>query len=163
MAFRNGGAYATMFSFEKEIILEADVLPGQAGLFLLTLKSHSALRGAPVVTLRLTVDMPHRLVRGLAEVTQPLANAVVCLASVNGTLTPEYVMPPGKSAMRLDLDGYPDIHWPPNSGLGPQLPLIFKAVVVLDTSFEMGFVDYQYRQWFGDWHRIPHQEIAKAG
>ena len=143
--------------------MDAEVLPAQTGLFLLTLQSHSALMGAPVVTLRLTVDMPHRLVRGFAEVTQPLADPVVCRASVNGTLTPEYVMLPGTSAMRLDLDGYPDIHWPQHTSTGPQLPLIFKAVVVLDTSFDQGFVDYQYRQWFGDWHRIPHQEIAKAG
>lgn len=121
------------------------------GLFLLKLQSNSAMPGAPALTLELSVDTPHRKATGHATVTQALAQPIVCQSHVAGPLIYETVMPPGKSAVRFDLVGYPNIHWPLDGGVGPVMPMNFRAMVVLSTDFSSGIVQYEYLNSAGQW------------
>lgn len=114
------------------------------GLFFLPLKSVSNMPGAPVVNLRLTVDSVNNTVNGLAVVTQALAHPVVCKSSVSGNLIHETVMSPGTSRIRIDLTGYPEIHFPPNGGIGPVVPKNFTAMILFDTDWSNGTIQYQY-------------------
>lgn len=122
----------------------------KAGLFLLKLQSGSGMPGAPVLHLNLGVDAPHDKVTGIAEVTQALANPVVCTSHVHGVVIYETVMGPG-SKIRIDLSGYPNIDWPKDAGVGPVIPKNFTAMVLLDTDWRSGEVRYQYQSVNGGW------------
>ena len=114
------------------------------GLFLLPLQSESLLLGAPILHLQLTVDSVNNKVSGGATVTQPLAKPVVCTSHVTGNLIYETVMAPGKSMIRIDLSGYPVIHWPAGGGVGPVILKNFSAMILLDENWNNGTVHYQY-------------------
>lgn len=133
----------------KEVKLEwSDVnqLSSKAttGLFLLPLQSESQLLGAPILHLQLTVDSVNNKVSGGATVTQPLAKPVVCTSHVTGNLIYETVMAPGKSMIRIDLSGYPVIHWPAGGGVGPVILKNFSAMILFDENWNNGTVHYQY-------------------
>ena len=142
------------------------------GLFLLQLQSESDVVGAPILHLNLTVDTPHRQASGFAEVTQPLAEPIVCKSHVSGPVIYETVMGPG-SKVRIDLSGYPNISWPSQGGVGPVIPKNFVAQVLLEPNFESGEVIYQFLNQAGQWveerqkivevnFERPHL-VAKAG
>lgn len=116
-----------------------------AGLFHLSLQSGSSLLGAPILHLNLGVDSVNEKVAGLATVTQALAKPIVCTSHVTGNLIYETVMKPGVSKIRIDLSGYPEIHWPSGGGVGPVIPKNFKAMILFDENWSNGTVQYQYR------------------
>lgn len=143
----------------------------RAGLFLLRLQSETAAIGAPILHLNLGIDTPHQRASGIAEVTQALEHPVVCVSHVSGPVIYETVMGPG-SKIRLDLDGYPNIYWPPEAGIGPVIPKNFTAMVLLNSDWKSGEVRYQYRNEAGGWVHITQkifevetqdaQKISKA-
>ena len=114
------------------------------GLFHLPLQSESSLFGAPILHLQLTVDSVNNKVSGGATVTQPLAKPVVCTSHVTGNLIYETVLAPGKSMIRIDLTGYPVIHWPAGAGVGPVILKNFSAMILFDENWNNGTVHYQY-------------------
>jgi len=114
------------------------------GLFHLPLQSESQLLGAPILHLQLGVDTMNNTVSGIATVTQPIAKPVVCTSHVTGSLIYETVMKPGKSKIRIDLSGYPEIHWPTRAGVGPVIPKNFTAMILFDEDWNNGIVQYQY-------------------
>jgi hypothetical protein len=120
-----------------------------AGLFHLPLQSESPLLGAPILHLQLGVDTVNNTVSGIATVTQALADPVVCTSHVTGNLIYETVMKPGKSMIRIDLSGYPEIHWPKGGGVGPVIPKNFSAMILFDENWNNGIVQYQYLTSFG--------------
>ncbi|QSX36526.1 DUF1842 domain-containing protein [Shewanella sedimentimangrovi] len=122
----------------------------KAGLFLLNLQSESGLMGAPILHLQLGIDAPHAKATGMAQVTQALANPVVCTSHVSGDVIYETVMGPG-SKIRIDLCGYPIVNWPKEGGIGPVIPKNFSAIVLLDQNWEKGEVHYQYQSNTGGW------------
>jgi hypothetical protein len=126
------------------------------GLFLLKLQSVSKLPGAPTLHLTLTVDTVNQKVSGYEEVTQALLHPVVSKGHVYGDLIYEYVWGPG-SKVRIDLTGYPIIHWPAGGGVGPVILPNFRATLLLDTHYSKGEVHYEYLAADG-WHSIT-QEI----
>lgn len=128
------------------------------GLFLLQLESESAAIGAPILHLNLTVDTVNETTNGIAEVTQALANPLVCTSHVTGPVIYQTVMGPG-STIRLNLTGYPVIHWPSGGGVGPVLLKNLTATVVLDQDWQSGDVRYQYQDKAGNWHNIYNQQI----
>jgi hypothetical protein len=142
-----------------------EISPGllPAGLFLLKLQSETHLEGAPLLGLTLTVYTPKKTVTGYAEVTQALAQPVVCQSHVHGDLTYETVMSPGKSAVRIDLSGHLAVNWPAIDGIGPVLPENFKATLVLSTDYTEGAVVYEYLTDLatGTWNCIE-QKIKKV-
>jgi len=114
------------------------------GLFHLLLQSESRLPGAPILHLQLGVDTMNSTVSGIATVTQPLAEPVVSTSHVIGNVIYESVMKPGKSMIRIDLSGYPEIHWPKGAGLGPVIPKNFSAIILFDEHWNNGTIQYQY-------------------
>jgi len=74
----------------------------------------------------------------------------VCSSHVAGNVIYETVMGPG-SKIRIDLNGYPIIHWPPDAGVGPVYPKNFTAMVLLDQDWSKGEVHYQYLSNIGVW------------
>lgn len=126
------------------------------GLFLLKLQSVPKLFGAPTLHLTLTVDTVNKKVTGYEEVTQALLHPVVSKGHVYGDLVYEYVWGPG-SKIRIDLTGYPIIHWPAGGGIGPVILPNFRATILLDTHYSKGEVHYEYLAADG-WHSIT-QEI----
>jgi hypothetical protein len=132
-----------------------------AGLVPLNLRSTPRGPGAPTLRLFLLAFTPKEKVTGYAEVTQALQSPIVCLSHVNGVLIWETVMPPGKSAVRIDLTGYPEIVWPDDGGIGPVIGQNFKAMVVLDTHFTEGTVRYEYQSRSGEWVR-EEQPISRV-
>ena len=131
----------------------------KAGLFFLELQSGTEAIGAPIVNYRLTVDTVNERATGLAEVTQALAQPVVCSSHVSGPVIYETVMGPG-SKIRLDLDGYPIFHFPAGAGIGPVILENFKSIVLLDPDWQTGEVRYQYRASDGSWIHIYSQKIT---
>jgi hypothetical protein len=115
-----------------------------AGLFHLPLQSESPLLGAPILHLQLGVDTINNTVSGIATVTQSLAKPIVCTSHVTGNLIYETVMKPGKSMIRIDISGYPEIHWPKEGGVGPVIPKNFSAMILFDENWNNGTVQYQY-------------------
>ena len=123
-----------------------------AGLFLLNLQSESGgLMGAPTVKLSLTIDTVTDVANGLATVTQALEDPIVCRSHVNGPVIYEYTMDPESSCIRVDLTGYPEIHWPSGGGIGPVIPANFKAQILLSTNWQEGKIYYQYQTSTGNW------------
>lgn len=114
------------------------------GFFHLPLQSKSSLMGAPILHLQLGVDTVSEKVTGSAVVTQALKDPVVCKSHVTGNLIHETVMPPGESKIRIDLTGYPQIHWPSNGGVGPVILKNFKAILLFNDDWTNGVVQYQY-------------------
>ncbi len=130
------------------------------GLFLLNLESFpkQGIVGAPTLSLHLTVDTVSDQAHGMAVVTQALEQPIVCRSSVSGNVIYETVMSPGESKIRIDLTGYPEIHWPSHGGIGPVMPKNFKAMVLLDSDWKNGTVVYQYLTYAG-WQSVS-QGIA---
>ena len=114
------------------------------GFFHMSLRSESNLAGAPIVYLELGVDTVNEAVTGSAIVTQALKNPVVCKSHVTGVLISQFVMPPGTSTYRIDLTGYPEIHWPKGGGIGPVIPKNFTATLLFDSNWANGTIQYQY-------------------
>lgn len=115
------------------------------GLFHLNLITESGILGAPTLTLSLGVDTVNKKVTGVAEVyDNSLRDPVLCQSHVTGEMIYEVVMPPGHSAIRIDLTGYPEIHWPVYGGIGPVIPSNFTAVIVFDSEWNQGYVEYQH-------------------
>jgi hypothetical protein len=114
------------------------------GLFHLPLRSKSRIIGAPILHLQLGVDTINHTVSGIATVTQALAEPVVSTSHVTGKLIYETVMKPGKSMIRIDLSGYPEIHWPKGMGIGPIISKNFSSIILFDEHWGNGIVDYQY-------------------
>ncbi|MCK0068453.1 DUF1842 domain-containing protein [Kordiimonas laminariae] len=131
---------------------ETTTFEGQqrAGLFRLPLIAEGGMPGAPTLHLFLGIDTVHDRASGFAEVTQALAQPVVCTADVAGPVIYETVMGPG-SKIRIDLEGYPVIDWPKGGGVGPVIPKNFKATILLDTDWQKGEVSYQYQARNGEW------------
>ncbi|MBL4613255.1 MAG: DUF1842 domain-containing protein [Magnetovibrio sp.] len=125
-----------------------------AGLFRLSLETESKLAGAPALHLSLTIDTVNDIADGAAEVTQALADPVVCTSHVHGTVNPQYTMDPSSSKIRIDLTGYPLIHWPQGGGVGPVFPPNFKAQLLMETDYQKGNVIYQYQTSNGSWVKI---------
>lgn len=125
----------------------------KTGLFHLALLAPSAMPGAPGLSLSLGGYAPTGTVSGVATVNQGLAEPV-CVSSVSGVLIHETVMPPGKSAVRIDLAGHPSVRFPPSSGIGPVILTNFKAILVLDPAFQSGTAEYEYMDGAGKWHRV---------
>lgn len=121
------------------------------GLFHLSLQSESPLLGAPVVNLQLGVDTINKKVSGFAAVTQPLINPNVCTSHIVGTMIHEYVMKPGVSYIRVDLAGYPEIHWPSGSGIGPVVLKNFSGTILFNADWSNGIVHYQYNCGGSGW------------
>ena len=131
------------------------------GLFLLQLQSESQFLGAPILQLQLTVDTVNNNASGGATVTQPLAKPVVCSSHVTGNLIYETVMAPGKSMIRVDLTGYPVIHWPAGGGVGPVILKNFTAMILFDENWNNGTVHYQYATstgWVKECQKISFQK-----
>lgn len=131
--------------------MSADTIAMPAGLVPVNLQSTPQGPGAPTLRLFTLAFTPSEKVTGYAEVTQALQSPIVCLSHVNGILIWETVMPPGKSAVRIDLTGYPEIVWPVTGGVGPVVGQNFKAMVLLDTHFAEGTVRYEYLNRSGVW------------
>jgi hypothetical protein len=134
---------------DKEVKLDWDLsnelhTQASAGLFQLNLNSTSNLLGAPILHLQLGVDTVNKTVSGIAMVTQPIAEPLVCTSHVTGNFEYESVMKPGKSMIRIDLSGYPEIHWPKSGGVGPVIPKNLSAMILLDDHWNNGTVQYQY-------------------
>ncbi|TPV96585.1 MAG: DUF1842 domain-containing protein [Myxococcales bacterium FL481] len=129
----------------------------KSGLFWLPLESEPKMPGAPTLHLWLTIDTPNLQANGCAEVTQALEHPVVATSHVTGPVIYETVMGPG-SKIRIDLSGYPQIHWPSGGGIGPVIPKNFTAMVLLDTNWQQGTVHYQYMTQSGAWQEVR-QEI----
>ncbi|MEE3623637.1 DUF1842 domain-containing protein [Nitrospirillum sp. BR 11752] len=124
-----------------------------AGLFHLTLHSGGA-PGAPTDTLNLTVYTPKREVTGYSLVTQATNPPLHVASHVTGTLIYETVTGPG-SKIRIDLNGWPEIHWPPQAGIGPVIPQNYKAILVLEPNYASGVIRYEYRtDLSGPWHVV---------
>ncbi|MBQ4836602.1 DUF1842 domain-containing protein [Pseudoalteromonas luteoviolacea] len=136
----------------------------RAGLVHLALKSETGelYAGAPTLNLQLTLDTIHDSATGYAEVTKATATHVESVSHVSGNIIYETVMGPG-SKVRIDLTGFPNIHWPqiPGQGPGIQIPPNFKATLVLEPDFSEGEVVYQYLQYpdypqpsLGEWVKV---------
>lgn len=139
----------------------ADTQAHQDGLFLLQLQSSGA-PGAPIVKLSLTVYTPGQKVTGFAEVTQATNPPLDVRSHVTGNLIYETVSGPG-SKIRIDLDGWPEIHWPKDGGVGPVIPENFKAIIVLEPDYSAGTIEFQYRNdWSGKWTKVrePIKKVA---
>ena len=132
----------------------SDATKARTGLFLLQLQTVTPDPLMPLLQLRLTVSTPTEAVEGYAEVIQATTPRGPVTSHVTGSLNPQYVMPPGKSHIRLDLTGYPNIQWPSNGGIGPVILPNFKATVLLDTKYSTGHVFYQYCDAQGAWHSV---------
>ena len=139
---------------------EETIIP-PVGLFLLKLETRTDLIGGAVLNLILTVYTPTDTVTGYAEVTQPLEHPVVAQAHVTGVLIHETVLPPSKSHVRIDLTGYPEIHWPLPGGVGPVIGQNFKSIIVLEADYSEGTIRYQYKSHTGRWI-VLEQKIYKV-
>ncbi|MCJ8508730.1 DUF1842 domain-containing protein [Rhizobium lemnae] len=138
-----------------------EIHPIEAGLFQLKLQSTGA-PGAPTVALTLGVYTPTGKVTGFAEVKQATNPPLDVRSHVLGDLIYETVIGPG-SKVRIDLTGYPEIVWPKDGGVGPAIPLNFKAIILLEPDFSKGTIEYQYRKDLtGKWHvvREPIHKLA---
>ena len=100
---------------------KAELLDSAAtGLFLLALQSSSSLRGVPTVNLQLAIDTIYETVSGIDVIYQSTEQGTVSTSIVEGNFIYESVMKPGDSKIRIDVTGYPHIHWPKNGGVGPR-------------------------------------------
>ncbi|WP_044564365.1 DUF1842 domain-containing protein [Azospirillum sp. B4] len=127
--------------------------PSLAGLFFLPLRSGGA-PGAPTDALNLTIYTPKREVTGHSLVTQATNPPLHVASHVTGTLIYETVIGPG-SKVRIDLNGWPEIHWPPQAGIGPVIPQNYKAILLLEPNFASGVIRYEYRtDLSGPWHVV---------
>jgi Domain of unknown function (DUF1842) len=133
---------------------------GPVGLFLLRLHTKTIQPGGVTLTLTLTVSTPTDQVTGHASVTQAVNPPLDVQSHVSGTLIHQFVMPPGQSHQRIDLTGYPIIHWPPGGGIGPVILPNFKAIIVLDASYSEGVANFQWRTFAGTWHSLT-QDVVK--
>lgn len=132
-----------------------------AGLCFVHLVSTPALAGAPTLNLHLTIDTVNKTVRGSAVVSQALAEPIVNTSHVEGVFFYESTM--RDSAIRIDLDGFPEIHLPPGTGPGPVLLKNFTATIVMDTELQEGTVRYQYiNNRTGQWVNPGQQKIHRA-
>ncbi len=122
-----------------------------SGLFPLKVQSETTLFGAPILHVTLGVDTVNKKVTGIATVTQALQNPIVCTSHVTGDLIYETVQSPGISKIRIDLTGYPEIHWPTNAGIGPVIPKNFSAILLFDKDWSSGIAMYQYRTNNAGW------------
>ena len=130
------------------------------GLFHLALQSTSRLIGSPTVNLQLGIDTAHETVSGIATVHQSIEQGTVATADVKGNFIYEYVMNPADSKIRINLTGYPHIHWPAGGGIGPVIMPNFKAIILLDTTWSSGTIEYQYATsngWVKESQKIIHQ------
>jgi hypothetical protein len=132
-----------------------------AGLFLLRLHTARIIPGAPYLVLTLSVDTPTNKVTGHVSVTQATSPPLDVQGHVTGDLIHEFVLPPAKSHQRINLTGYPIIHWPPGGGIGPVIPPIFNAIIVLDENYQEGVAKFSYRNEFGAWHSAQ-QDVVKV-
>ena len=113
------------------------------GLFPLQLRSQpeAGQMGAPVLHLELLVASAQEQVNGLALVTQPLPQPVVCKSYVSGPVMVMTVMDPVRTRIRFDLVGH-RYDLPPGSEIDN--PVNFRAIVVLDEDYSKGMVEYQF-------------------
>ncbi|MBB6251958.1 DUF1842 domain-containing protein [Nitrospirillum iridis] len=131
-----------------------------AGLFRLELISGGA-PGAPTDTLTLTVYTPNREVTGHSVVSQAVNPPLHVASHVTGTLIYETVIGPG-SKVRIDLNGWPEIHWPKQAGIGPVIPQNYKATLLLEPNYASGIIRYEYRtDLTGPWH-VVEQPVHRA-
>lgn len=123
------------------------------GLFHLSLQSQTKLLGAPTVMLSLAVDTINQTVTGVATVANgSLTKPLLCTAHTTGNIIHEPGPNPETSKIRIDLMGYPEIHWPVLPGLRPSLPKNFSAMILFDANYTNGQIMYQFATG-GKWTR----------
>ncbi|MCG8464346.1 MAG: DUF1842 domain-containing protein [Xanthomonadales bacterium] len=132
-----------------------------AGLCFVHLVTSPAIAGGPTLNLYLTIDTVNKNVRGSAVVSQALAEPIVNTSHVEGNFFYESTMV--DSAIRIDLDGFPEVHFPPFGGPGPALMKNFTATIVMDTELNEGTVRFQYvNNRTGQWVNPGQQTIHRA-
>ncbi|MDE1145943.1 MAG: DUF1842 domain-containing protein [Azospirillaceae bacterium] len=133
--------------------------PGPAGLFHLLVHSTGPL-GAPRNTLNLTVYTPKGEVTGHSQVTQAVSPPVRVDSHVTGTWNYEIVGGKLPGTVRIDLNGWPEIHWPPRAGIGPVIPQNYKSTLLLRAGSTSGVIRYEYRtDLVGAWHVVAEQPV----
>ena len=118
-----------------------DAAPQDLAPVLLQLKSVApkGMVGAPILTLNLTVAP--ELAKGMAVVTQALAEPIVCRSNVIGPVIDLTLIDPVTIGIRIDLTGTASLI--PSTSEVFQ-PVNFRATVWLKSDYSAGVVEYQY-------------------
>lgn len=125
------------------------------GLFQITYKISIAPPDQPIVgdtssLLSLTVYTPDRSVSGIAKVRQAVNPPLNLSSKVHGEYTYLTVMP-NNSHILVTATGYPNLHWNPILGLGPQIFPNFELRMVLEDDWLTGRANFKYRDPDGKW------------
>ena len=120
-----------------------DAAPQDLVPVLLQLKSVApkGIVGAPILTLTLNLTVAPELTKGVAVVTQALAEPIVCRSNVIGPVIDLTLIDPVTIGIRIDLTGTASLI--PSTSEVFQ-PVNFRATVWLKSDYSAGVVEYQY-------------------
>ncbi len=96
----------------------------------------SGLAGGPTLHLSLIFSTEDHDINGHAQITQALASPVVLKAKVVGSYLSLFIL--GSPYFVIQGAGYPDLHWPKHSGIGPVLLPNLEFSLNTPTSFSVG-------------------------
>lgn len=114
------------------------------GLFLVDYQIGAPVPGGVSFRAGLTVNAPQETVQGTGQITQAINPPLNITSQLNGNFTYMTVMP-NNSKILVTATGYPSVHMPPHSGIGPVIPADIQLQMVLESDWRSGTANYKYR------------------
>lgn len=114
--------------------------------------------GAPVLNVRMLVNMPTRTVTGESTVSNAsLGNMVT--SNIRGTVTP-YPSEADPQVWMVNITGWPQVSWPKGGGIGPILLSNLKASFSVLPNWQKGTSgSYAYRSGSLEWTKISGAQV----
>lgn len=131
----------------------------KTGLFLVNYCIGENRLGGVSFNVVLTVNTPLETVQGSGSITQAVNPPLDVTTQLNGSFTYMTVMP-NNSKILVTAVGYPPIHMPPHSGVGPVIPSNVQLQMVLDDNWQSGTANYKYRSDItGEWVSVTNAPV----
>jgi hypothetical protein len=130
----------------------------KTGLFIVSYNITTGLAGAPNFEVHLTVSTPTKEVNGMGHITQATNPPLEIISKISGDFTYMTVMP-NSTHILVTAQGYPNIQWPPNAGIGPVILPNSKLRMILEDNWQSGTASFSYVDSQGNWIDITNAKV----
>jgi len=135
---------------------------GETGLFTACYNIGGQMPGAPLFHTSLAVNTPTESLSGMGRITQAVNPPLDIHTRLRGDFTYMTVMPKNTHIL-IVATGYPMVHWPSHSGVGPVLPPNVHLRMVLSENWKSGTANYSYQNPAGKWTNIRNAPVQMVG
>jgi len=135
----------------------------ETGLFLVNYQVGTGEPGAPTLNMHLAVNIAHRTIHGIGEITQAVNPPVDVHTRVDGTFLPILIM--GGPSLLVEATGMPPVHWPDRrrlQGPGPVILPNFFLRMILQSWEGGGTAYYRYQNAEGEWVEVSDVPVKKV-